>query len=105
MDAGISFSDAGLLSGLGADIGKRVSSVVANRMAEDTNTNVYRIRYFGDPMFGFNSTTVMPSMGFRWKNSAHSYNGFFIKDAIPIHDTPNNPLSSSPDDSEATAIT
>ena len=56
-------------------------------------------------MFDFNSTTVMPSMGFRWKNSAHSYKGLFIKDAVPIHDVERNPLSTSPDDSKAEVIT
>ena len=56
-------------------------------------------------MFDFNSTTVMPSMGFRWKNSAHSYKGLFIKDAVPIHDTMRNPLSTSPEDSKAEVIT
>ena len=56
-------------------------------------------------MFDFSSTTVMPSMGFSWKNSAHSYKGLFIKDAIPIHDTPKNNSNPSPDDNEATAIT
>ena len=56
-------------------------------------------------MFGFNSTTVMPSMGFRWKDSAHSYKGLFIKDAVPIHDTMRNPLSTSPEDSKAEVIT
>ena len=54
-----------------------------------TNTNPNRIIYFGDPIsaMDMNSTTVMPSVGFRWKNSAHSYKGLFIKDAVPIHDT------------------
>ena len=65
-----------------------------------------RIRYFGDPIsaFDFNSTTVMPSMGFRWNNSAHSYKDF-IKYAVPLHDVEKNPLKTSPDDSEATVIT
>ena len=37
-DGAIGFSDGGLLSGLGADIGKKVSSDFANRITEDTNT-------------------------------------------------------------------
>ena len=47
-----------------------------------------RIRYLGDPIsaLDFNATNVTPSIGFRWKNSAHSYKGLFIKDAVPIHD-------------------
>ena len=82
---------------------KKVSSDFAYRITEDTNTSPDRIRYFGDPvsMFDFNSTTVMPSMGFRWKNSAHYYKGLFIKDAVPIHDTIRNTLSTSPEDSKA----
>ena len=52
-------------------------------------------------MLDVNSITVMPSMGFRWKNSAQSYKGFFIKDAVPIHDVERNPLSTSPEDSKA----
>ena len=56
-------------------------------------------------MFDFNSTTVMPSMGFRWKNSAHSYKGSFIKDAVPLHDTPKNMLEPSPEDSGSTVVT
>ena len=106
-DGAIGFSDGGLLSGLGADIGKKVSSDFVNRITEDTNTSPDRIRYFGDPvsMFDFNSTTVMPSMGFRWENSAHPYKGLFIKDAVPLRDVERNPLTQSPEDSKAEVIT
>ena len=54
---------------LGAGIGKQVSSDFANRITEGTNTSPDRVKYLGDPvsMFDFNSTTVMPAMGFRWK--------------------------------------
>ena len=92
---------------LGADIGKKVSSDFANRITSDTNTSPDRIRYFGDPvsMFDFNSKTVMPSFGFRFNNSAHSYKGLFIKDAVPLHDTMKNPLSISPEDSKAEVVT
>ena len=92
---------------MGADICKKVSGDFANRITEDTNTSPDRIRYFGDPvsMFDFNSTTVMPSMGFRRKNSAHSYKGLQIADKVLLHDTMDNPLTPSPDDSEATVIT
>ena len=87
-DSAIGFSDGGLLSGLGADIGKKVSSDFANRITSDTNTSPDRIRYFGDPIsaMDFNATTVMPSFGFRFNNSAHSYKGLFIKDAVPLHE-------------------
>ena len=107
VDSAIGFSDGGLLTGLGADIGKKVSSDFANRITSDTNTSPDRIRYFGDPvsMFDFNAKTVMPSMGFRWNSSAHSYKELFIKDDIPLHDTMRNPLTPTTDDSEAPAIT
>ena len=96
-DAATGFSDAGLLTGMGADIGKKVSSDFANRITSDTNTSPNRIRYLGDPIsaFDFNATTVMPSFKQRWNNSAHSYKGLFIKDAVPLHDNekPINPTT------------
>ena len=106
-DSAIGFSDGGLLSGLGADIGKKISTDFANRITEDTNTNPDRIRYFGDPIsaLDFNATTVMPSFGFRWKNSAHSYKDLFIKDAVPLHDVERNPLTHSGNDEDAQIIT
>ena len=101
------FSDAGILIGLGADIGKKVSSDFANRITEDTNTSPDIIICFGDhvSMFDFNAKAVMPSFAFRWNNSAHSYQGLFIKDAIPIHDTMKKPLSPSGNDEDAEVIT
>ena len=106
-DSVFGFSDGGILIGMGADIGKKVSSDFANRITENTNTSPDRIIYVGDPvsMFDFNSTTVMPSMGFRWKNSAHPYKGLQVAEKVPLHDTMKNPLSSSPDDSKAEVIT
>ena len=56
-------------------------------------------------MFDFQAKTVIPSFGFRFNNSAHSYKGLFIKDAIPLHDTPKNMLEPSPEDSKAEVIT
>ena len=47
----------------------------------------------------------MPSIGSRWKNSAHSYKGLLIKDAVPIHDVEHNTLTPSPEDSKAEVIT
>ena len=107
VDSATGFSDGGLLSGLGADIGKKVSSDLANRITPDTNTSPDRVRYFGDPIsaFDFNAATIMPSFKQRWNNSAHPYSGLFIKDAVPLHDIMKNPLTPSPDDSEATVIT
>ena len=79
--------------------------VISGNVLGEKNPN--RIRYFGDPIsaLDFNATNVTPSIGFRFNNSAHSYKGLFIKDAVPIHDTMKNPLTISPDDSNATVIT
>ena len=107
VDSAIGFTDGGVISGIGADIGKKVSSDFANRITSDTNTTPDRIRYFGDPvsMFDFQAKTVMPTFGFRFNNSAHSYKELFIKDAVPLHDVEKNPLPISPDDSKAEVIT
>ena len=106
-DSAIGFSDGGLLTGMGADIGKKKSSGFGNRITEDTNTSLYRIRYFGDPasIFDFNAKTVMPSFGFRWDNSAHSYKGLLIAGKAHVHDVERNPLTPPPDDSKAEVIT
>ena len=106
-DSAIGFVDGGSLSGLGTVIGKKVSSDFANRITEGTNTSHDRIRYVGDPasMFDFNSTTVVPSMGSRLQNSAHSYKGLFIKDAAPTHDVERNALTPPSEDSKAEVIT
>ena len=107
VDSAIGFSDGGLMTGLGAELGKNIGSDFANRITSDTNTNPDRIRYFGDPIsfFDNNATTVMPSFKQRFNNSAHSYKGLFIKDAVPLHDVEKNPLTISPDDSKAEVIT
>ena len=96
----------GLLVGLGADIGKQVATDMGARLTEDNNTSPDRIRYFGDPTcaFDFNAQTVMPSFKRRWNNSALSFSGLFIKDAVPVHDVQNNPLQTSPDDRDAEVI-
>ena len=106
-DSAIGFADGGLLTGLGADIGKKVSTDMAHRLTEYNNTSPDRIRYFGDPIsaMDFNAKTVMPSFKHRWNNSAHNYYDLFIKDAVPIHDVEKNPLQPSPDDKDAEVIT
>ena len=60
-----------------------------------SGTNPNRIRWAGDPIsaLDFNSATVMPSFKQRWNNSAHSYSGLFIKDAVPVHDIMKNNLT------------
>ena len=55
-------------------------------------------------MFDFQAKNVMPSFGCRFNNSAHSYKGLFIKDAVPLHDVGRNPSSISPGDSKAEVI-
>ena len=72
-----------------------------------SGTNPKRTRWAGDPIsaLGFNSTTVTPSSKQRFNNSAHSYCGLFIKDAVPVHDTMHNPLERPPDDRNAEVIT
>ena len=80
-DTATGLSDGGLLTGMGVDIGIKVSSDFANRITSDTNTSPNRILYFGDPAsaLDFNATTIMPSFKQRWDNSAHSYSGLFIR--------------------------
>ena len=106
-DSAIGFADGGVLTGLGADIGKKVSTDMANRLTEDNNAPPDRIIYFGDPIsaMGFNAKAVMPSFKHRWNNSAHPYSGLFIKGAVPIHEVEKNPLQPSPDDIDAQVIT
>ena len=43
-DPAIGLRDGGLLTRMGADIGKKVSTDFANRITEDTNTSPDRIR-------------------------------------------------------------
>ena len=49
-DSAIGFSDGGVLTGLSADIGKKISTDMANRLTEDINTTPDRIRYLCDPI-------------------------------------------------------
>ena len=106
-DSAIGVADGGLLTGFGADIGKKISTDMANRLTRDNNTSPDRIRHFGDPIsfMDMNAITAMPSFKHRWNNSAHPYPGLFIKDAVPIHDVEKNPLQKPPDDKDAEAIT
>ena len=47
----------------------------------------------------------MPSFGFGWNNSAHSYKGLQIADKAHVRDTMNNPLTQSGNDEDAEVIT
>ena len=106
-DSAIGFSDGGLLISLGADIGKHISTDMANILTEDNDTSLDRIRSFGDPIsfMGFNAKTGRPSFKQRFNNSAHSYSGLQIADTAHVHDTVRNNLIPSPDDSQAEVIT
>ena len=106
-DSAIGFSDGGLLTGLGADIGKAISTDMANRLTEDKHTSPDIIQYFGDLVsaMGFNAKTIMPSFKQRFNNSAHSYYGLHIADKVQLHDTLKNQLTPSPDDSKPQIIT
>ena len=106
-DSAIGFSDGGLLTGMGADIGKKISTDMANRLTGNNNTSPGRIRYFGDPIsaMDFNAKAVFPAFKQRFYNSAHSCSGLFIEGAVPIHDTLRNNLTPSPDDREPEVIT
>ena len=55
--------------------------------------------------FLLNAKAVFPSFKQRWGNSAHSYFGLFIKDAVPVHDTVRNNLNPSPGETDAEVIT
>ena len=56
-------------------------------------------------MFDFNAKAVMPSMNFKWENSAHSYSGLQIADKVHVHDTMRNNLTQTHDDKDAQVIT
>ena len=105
-DSAIGFPD-GRLTEMGADIGKEISTDMANRLTGDNNTSPDKIRYFCDPIsaMGSNAKTAMPSCKQRFNNSAHSYSGLQIADKVPVHDTMRNNLNPSPDDREAEVIT
>ena len=76
---------------------------IGNRLTPAEITSPDRVRYFGDPTsaFDYQAKAVLPSFKQIWENRAHSYKGFFIKDAVPLHDTPKNYLTQSPDASTA----
>ena len=105
-DAAIGFSDGGLLARMTADIGKRLVQILVIGLQKILIHHLTELNIL-DPisMLDFNAKAVFPSMGFKWKNSALSYKGLQIADKAPVHDVERNPLTPSPDDSEATAIT
>ena len=80
-DSATGFADGGLLTGLGADIVKKVSTDMANRLTEDNNTSPDRIRHFGDTIsfMDMSATTVMLRFKHRWNNSAHKLFWFTVQ--------------------------
>ena len=79
---------------MGADIGEKVSTDMANRLTSDNNTSPDGVRYFGDPtsFMDLNATTVTSSFKQRLNNSALSYSGSQIADKVHVHDTMRNNL-------------
>ena len=62
-----------------------------------------------DDFMDFNAKTLLvlwiSMLKQKFNNSAHSYYGLLIKDAVPVHDTMRNNLNPSPDDRETQVIT
>ena len=50
IDSAIGFADGGLLTAMGADIGKTLATAMGTLLTEDNNTSPDRIRHFGDPI-------------------------------------------------------
>ena len=82
-------------------------STIGTHLTTRKEDNPDRIIYFGDPIsaFDFNAKTVMPSLGFRMNNSAHSYKGLSIPDKVEDHDLVKEALPIQPSDDEANLIT
>ena len=86
---------------------KRYQAVLLIGLQKIIIHHLIELGIFGDPIsaFGFNSTTIMPSFGFRLNNSAHFYKGLQIADKVHVRDVERNPLTPSPEDSKAEVIT
>ena len=101
-DSATGFVDGGLLTGMGADLSKKISTDMANRLTGNDKSSPDRIRYFGDPIraMDFNAKAVVPSFKQRFNNSAQSYSGLQIADKVQTHGVQKNPLTPSPGDSK-----
>ena len=110
IDALTGFEDLGMFTAgftrAGTKVGTKVGNTVGTRLTTRPENNPDRIRYFGDPIsaLDFNAKTVMPSLKFRWGNSAHTYKGLSIPDKVEEHDTISTPLSIQPSDDQAQII-
>ena len=107
MDAATGFTDEGLFTCGLSTAGGKIGSTIGTRLTTSKEDNPDRIRYAGDPIsaFDFNAKTVVPSLGFRMNNSAHSYKGLSIPDKFPEHDLAKEALPIQPSDDNAKIIT
>ena len=110
IDALTGFEDLGMFTAgftrAGTKVGTKVGNTVGTRLTTRPENNPDRIRYFGDPIsaLDFNAKTVMPSLKFRWENSAHTYKGLSIPDKVEEPDTISTPVSIQPSDDQAQII-
>ena len=88
VDSLTGFTDQGLFTAGLATEGGTLGAKVGTRLTTRPENNPDRIRYYGDPIsaLDFNAKSVMPSLGFRMKHSAHSFSGLSIPDKVPEHD-------------------
>ena len=107
MDAATGFTDEGFFTYGLSTAGSKIGSTIGTRLTTSKEDNPDRIRYAGDPIsaFDFNAKTVVPSLGFRMNNSAHSYKGLSIPDKFPEHDLAKEALPIQPSDDNAKIIT
>ena len=107
LDAATGFTDEGLFTYGLSTAGGKIGSTIGTRLTTSKEDNPDRIRYAGDPIsaFDFNAKTVVPSLGFRMNNSAHSYKGLSIPDKFPEHDLAKEALPIQPDDDNTKTIT
>ena len=106
MDAATGSTDEGLFTYGLSTAGSKIGSTIGTRLTTSKEDNPDRIRYAGDPIsaFDFNGETVVPSLGFRTNNSAHSYKGLSIPDKFPEHDLAKEALPIQPSDDKANLI-
>ena len=107
LDAATGFTDEGLFTYGLSTAGGKIGSTIGTRLTTSKEDNPDRIRYAGDPIsaFDFNAKTVIPSLGFRMNNSAHTYKGLSIPDKVPEHDLEKVPLIAQPEDVNAKTLT
>ena len=107
LDSLTGFTDSGAFTSGLSTAGGKIGSTIGTRLTTSKEYNPDRIRYAGDPIsaFDFNAKTVMPSLGFRMNNSAHSYKGLSIPDKVAEHDVSHVPLTAQPNESKSQQLT